>query len=72
MSARMHLLGGGEFGVLVPPGDPAALAGGISRLLGDPAAAARLATAARRHVHEFYSRDAMRRRFEDFYERLAA
>ena len=72
VGANAHLLGGGEFGVLVPPADPAALAGGIARLLIDAAAATRLASAARRHVHDFYSRDAMRRRFEDFYERLAA
>jgi glycosyltransferase involved in cell wall biosynthesis len=72
VGANGHLLGGGEFGVLVPPGDPAALAAGIARLLTDPEAAARLAAAARRHVHDRYSRDAMRRRFEDFYAALAA
>jgi glycosyltransferase involved in cell wall biosynthesis len=70
VGANGRLLGGGEFGVLVPLDDPAALAAGIGRLLCDPITATRLATAARRHVREHYSRDAMRRRFEDFYSRL--
>ncbi len=35
----------GETGLLVPPGDPAALADGIARLLDDPALAARLGAA---------------------------
>jgi glycosyltransferase involved in cell wall biosynthesis len=72
VGANGHLLGGGEFGVLVPPRDPVALAAGIGRLLADSAAAARFAKAARRHVQDNYSRDAMRQRFESFYERLAA
>jgi glycosyltransferase involved in cell wall biosynthesis len=72
VGANGHLLHGGAFGVLVPPGDPGALATAIGRLLGDPASAARLGATARRHVQAHYSRDAMRRRFEDFYERLCA
>jgi glycosyltransferase involved in cell wall biosynthesis len=70
VGANRQLLSGGEYGVLVPPGDPAALAGGIGRLLADPAAASLLAAAGRWHVQRNYSRDAMRRRFEEFYERL--
>ena len=38
----------GVNGLLVPPGDPAALAAAISRVLADPAAAARLSAAGRR------------------------
>jgi glycosyltransferase involved in cell wall biosynthesis len=72
VGANAHLLGGGQFGVLVPPGDPAALAEAVGRLLTDGRGAARFAAAGRRHVREQYSRDAMRRRFETFYERLAA
>jgi glycosyltransferase involved in cell wall biosynthesis len=72
VGANGRLLGGGAFGVLVPPGDPAALAAAIGRVLADPSSAADRAAAARRHVHDNYSREAMRRRFEDFYERLAA
>jgi glycosyltransferase involved in cell wall biosynthesis len=70
VGANGHLLRGGELGVLVPPGDEAALAGAVGGLLRDPAQAARLGAAARRHVQAHYSREAMRRRFEEFYERL--
>jgi L-malate glycosyltransferase len=72
VGANSHLLGGGEFGVLVPPGDPEALAAAIRRLLADPVGTSRMAAAARQHVQDNYSRDAMRLRFEDFYTRLAA
>lgn len=72
VGANAHLLGGGAFGVLVPPGDPAALAAAIDRLLANPARARALAAAGRAHVRATYSRDAMRRRFEQFYERLCA
>ncbi len=71
VGANAHLLGGGAYGVLVPPGDPAALAVAIDGLLADPARARALAAAGRAHVRTTYSRDAMRRRFERFYERLA-
>jgi glycosyltransferase involved in cell wall biosynthesis len=40
----------GRTGLLVPPGDPAALAAGITRVLDDPPAAARMAVAARAYV----------------------
>ena len=40
-------LTGGDGAVLVPPGDPAALAAAVTRLLDDPGAAARLAAAGR-------------------------
>jgi glycogen synthase len=42
------LVNDGENGLLVPPRDPAALASAISRVLTDPEAAARMASAARR------------------------
>jgi glycosyltransferase involved in cell wall biosynthesis len=61
------LIRDGVHGLLVPPGEPTALARAIDRLLRDPALAARLGAAARRHVAERYSRQAMVRRFEDFY-----
>ncbi|MBA2331858.1 MAG: glycosyltransferase family 4 protein, partial [Actinobacteria bacterium] len=40
----------GETGLLVPPGDPAALRAAIERLLGDADLRLRLGTAARAHV----------------------
>ena len=42
----------GETGLLVPPGDPAALAGAILRILGDPALARRMGEAAARHTRD--------------------
>ena len=42
----------GVSGVLVPPGDAAALAGGIERLAADPAARAALGAAARRRIED--------------------
>lgn len=72
VGANAHVLGGGEFGILAPPGDPAALAAGVAECLEFPRTARLRAEAARRHVVQNYSRDAMRRRFEDFYERLCA
>jgi glycosyltransferase involved in cell wall biosynthesis len=45
----------GETGLLVPVGDPGALAGAILRLLQDPELAARLAAEARGRVRERYS-----------------
>jgi glycosyltransferase involved in cell wall biosynthesis len=57
-------------GLLVPPGDPAALGGAIDRLLRDALLRERLGQAARRRAVERFGRQAMVRRFEDFYERL--
>jgi L-malate glycosyltransferase len=56
-----------EDGLIVPPGDDGALAEAIGRLVAKPDLARRLGAAARRRVEAEYSRDAMRRRFEDFY-----
>jgi glycosyltransferase involved in cell wall biosynthesis len=49
----------GEHGLLVPPGDAAALASAIGALLRDPARAARLAVAARTRVRESFSMERM-------------
>jgi glycosyltransferase involved in cell wall biosynthesis len=57
-------------GLLVPPEDPAALAGAIDRLLADPDMARRFATAARERTARHHSRAVMIRRFEDLYGRL--
>jgi len=59
-------------GELVEPGDPAALAAAIARLLGDPALASARAGAARRHVEASGGADAMVDRTLALYEsRLA-
>ena len=60
-------------GVLVPPGDPAALAGAAVALLADPRRAAALAGAAGRAVEERFSARQMVARLERLYtERLEA
>jgi glycosyltransferase involved in cell wall biosynthesis len=61
----------GVHALLVPPDDPRALAHAIDRLLADRALARRLGAAARNRARERYGREAMVRRFEDFYEGLA-
>jgi glycosyltransferase involved in cell wall biosynthesis len=61
----------GEHGLIVPPGDESALADAIGSLIVRPELARQLGATARRRAEAEYSRDAMRRRFEDFYLRLA-
>lgn len=57
-------------GLIVPPGDIDALAAGIEELLQQPLKAAAYGSSARRRVEQEYSRQAMLRRFEDFYDHL--
>jgi glycosyltransferase involved in cell wall biosynthesis len=52
-------------GLLVPPGDPAALAGALAALLADPARAARLAAAARGVVEHDFGPDALATRLAE-------
>jgi glycosyltransferase involved in cell wall biosynthesis len=70
VGANAQLVRHGETGLVVPPGDAGALAGAIARLLDEPGLAVRLAEAARRRVQHDFSRAAMVRRFEGFYEGL--
>jgi glycosyltransferase involved in cell wall biosynthesis len=57
----------GETGVLVPPGDPAALAAALRELIADPARRARMGQAARRRARENYSAAAVVPRIEAVY-----
>jgi glycosyltransferase involved in cell wall biosynthesis len=72
VGANPELIADGVHGLLVPPGDAAALAGAVGRLLADRGLARRLGEAARRRARERYGREAMVRRFEDFYAGLVA
>jgi glycosyltransferase involved in cell wall biosynthesis len=49
----------GETGLVVPPGDPAALAQAIQRLLDDPAERQRMGEAGRRRARELFSSETM-------------
>jgi glycosyltransferase involved in cell wall biosynthesis len=59
-------------GLLVPPGDSAALASAIRRLSDDPALARRLAEQGRRHVTERFSWDSITNTLVDVYTRVTA
>jgi glycosyltransferase involved in cell wall biosynthesis len=68
----LEIVEDGETGVLVPPGDAAALAGALERLLSDPAERERLGANGRRLVEERFSlaRDAVA--LERLYREVAA
>ena len=70
VGATPELIRDGQEGLLVPPGDASALADAIARLQRDFVEARRLGLAARRRAIARFSRNAMIRRFEDFYTRL--
>jgi glycosyltransferase involved in cell wall biosynthesis len=61
----------GAQALLVPPRDPAALADGLLRLLGDPELRARMGTAARARSLDFDIRKAVRRMEQVYAELLA-
>jgi glycosyltransferase involved in cell wall biosynthesis len=60
----------GKTGLLVPPGDPVALAGAIGRLFDDPELARRLSTAAQESVRERFSVEAMVHGVSDIYREV--
>jgi glycosyltransferase involved in cell wall biosynthesis len=59
-------------GLLVPPRDPAAAAGAIARLLGDPAGARKMGEAARERVRREFSVERRLDRIEALYGRIIA
>ena len=63
----LELVEDGRTGLLVPPGDPAALADRLLRLMSAPALAQTLGAAARAHVIARYSFDRMVGAFEQLY-----
>ena len=70
VGGNAELIEDGVQGLLVPPEDPEALARAIGQLITDRALACRLGAAARRRARERFSREAMVRRFENFYTAL--
>lgn len=65
-----ELLDEGRTGLLVPAGDPSALAARIGELLADPARAARLGQAARADARARFAWPAVCRRYEDLYAQV--
>jgi glycosyltransferase involved in cell wall biosynthesis len=61
----------GETGLLVPPGDAAALAAALRRVLEEPELAVRLVQTGRRHVATHFSWDTIIDRLAALYDRLA-
>jgi glycosyltransferase involved in cell wall biosynthesis len=70
VGAAADLIEDGVHGLLVPPGNASRLAEAIGRLVDDRELACRLGAAARRCAWERFSREAMVRRFTEFYERM--
>jgi glycosyltransferase involved in cell wall biosynthesis len=70
VGANAELVRHGKDGLIVPPGDPDSVARAIGELLANPMRAAGYGASARRRVEAEFSRDAMRRRFEEFFSNL--
>lgn len=65
-----EIIENGRTGLLVPMGDPGALAQALGQLLSQPERARRLAAAGRRHVLEHFTIEQSARHSEALYERL--
>ncbi|HWQ34609.1 MAG TPA: glycosyltransferase [Blastocatellia bacterium] len=70
VGANPELISEGETGFLVAPGDDAAMAERLSRLMADREMAQRFGAAGRRRVEEHYSLDRMVRQYEQMYQSL--
>jgi glycosyltransferase involved in cell wall biosynthesis len=70
LPAMTELVEHGETGLLVEPGDKAALARAARRLLDDPTTARRLGEAGRQRVEEHFSIEGLVRRWVQVYEEL--
>lgn len=60
----------GETGLLVPPADPAALAGAISRLIANPLLSQKLVAAAKERVQREFSVETMTERVTQIYDEI--
>lgn len=69
--ANREVVVDGASGLLVPPGDPAALAAAMRRLLEEPALAARLAEGGRARVEARFTLRAVARRYVELFTGLA-
>ena len=68
--AARELLVDGESALLVPPGDPEALAAAVRRLVGDPDVAARIGRGGLAAYHAHASEDVLGRRWRGLLEKL--
>lgn len=62
----------GETGLVVPPGDPEALAGALNRLIADPELRSRMGQAGLRRAHEVFSAERMVETVLDVYREAIA
>jgi len=65
-----ELVGDGETGLVVPPGDVGALANALSRLLDDPTLRQRLGSAARQRVLDHFTTEQRVDKLEALYRRV--
>jgi starch synthase len=62
----------GETGLLVPPGDPAALAEALNALIGDPARAGAMGAAGRKRAAAEFGWDAIAAQTAALYDQLTS
>lgn len=70
VGALSEIIVDGESGLLVRPGDPAALSDAVLRLIGDPALRERLGQAARRRAESHFQANTYLSQFAHLYDRL--